>query len=370
MKSKSRKRNLKSTVFLSFGGLILLVAVVLINGGGKEPQAGRGSVPQDGESDSSQLDIEQALQSSKSGKEITRERIASLSRKLDLILEDPNYREHPSLLFDLMSGATLEEVKMLLSLAEGSASYSIGFKESVAAAGYERWYGLDPAGGIRALDASSLGERRKNTVAEVLLEDWANKSPEEVLQFLQEGGLNGVPADTVYGSLVRGSAQKGDRASVDLALQNIKDPKLHSFALRSAARSLQASHAQEYQEWVETLPPVQQGAALGESAWILAEKKEIEGALGTLQRLQDMDAESLTVARRKVAVEWARDNPSSAAEWLVSQEIPTEEQEILFSNVLRVWLADDNNAAVEWIESQLNSGAFEEEFMNRLARRL
>lgn len=302
--------------------------------------------------------------------ESDRERREALSAKLAEILAEPDYREQPSMLFDLMSEASLEEVKALLALSEENPDYSEGFKESVAAAAFERWYSLDPASGIRALDASSLGLNRKKTLAEVLLEDWANQSPEEVFAFLGKGELTGVPSDTVYGSLVRGSAKTGDRASVEQALQRITDPKLHSYAVRAAARTLQDIHADVYGEWIETLPPSQQASAIGESAWILAGKKEIDGALEGLKRLEEMSAENLTIARRKVVVEWTRNEPARAADWALSQNIQGEEREILFGNVLRIWLADDNNAAVEWVESQVGSGKFDEAFMNRLAQRL
>lgn len=254
-----------------------------------------------------------------------------------------------------------------MALSDAPGVYSIGFRDEIKAAAYERWYALDPAAAIRAEADSDLTPARKDSVVEALLEDWASKAPKEVKAFLQEGELPEVSADQVYGAVARGSSQQGDAEVVAFALEKIQDPRLHSYAVRSVARFLQNGYGEIFDEWVTALPREQQELAIAESAWILA-SKNIELALNGLDRLAEMGAENAPVTRARVVVQWAKEEPEMAGEWVMEQRLPAAERETLFGSVFRAWLSDDQSAAVAWADSLIAEGAIDEALMNRVLR--
>lgn len=287
--------------------------------------------------------------------------------KVDAVQQEPDYKERPGMLYDLMLEASLQEVQELLKLSY-DVNYSLGFRDDMKAAAFERWYHLDPTAALRAMDASTLSSSMKNSRMEVFLEDWAGRSPQDVEAFLQEGKLTGVPSDLTYGALVRGSAKSGDLEVVDAALASIQDPKLKYYALKSAARVLQRDHADQFQDWLTTLTEADQNTALAESAWMLADK-DIARALVGLDQLAARGADELPVTRRRVAVKWADNDPVKAADWVVAQDISGEEREVLFANVMRVWISNDQPAAVAWVDALIEKGEIDEAFMNRVAGR-
>jgi hypothetical protein len=158
-------------------------------------------------------------------------------------------------------------------------------------------------------------------------------------------------------------------ALVNSSLSRILDPKLHSYAVRAAARHLQRDHAPLFEDWLAALPPAQQGAALAESAWILSDS-DIDQALANLDRLAQVEAERVPVTRARVAVKWAEKDPVKAADWVATQDLQGEERESLFANVLSVWFSKDRDVAVAWVESLIATGKIDEAFMNRVAGRL
>ena len=292
----------------------------------------------------------------------------SMRATVDAIQQDSDYKERPGMLYDLMHGASFQEVQELLTLSE-DVNYSAGFRDDMKAAAFERWYHLDPAAAILAMDASTLSSSRKNSRMEVFLEDWAHRSPQDVTAFLEQDQLTGVSADLTYGALVRGSAMNGNLAVVDAALARIEDPKLSYYALKSAARVLQRDHADQFEDWLRTLPDADQNTAIAESAWMLADK-DIERALVGLDQLAARGADELPVTRVRVAVKWAENDPVQAANWMAVQDVIGEEREILFASVMRVWALKDKGAAIRWVESLLENGKIDEDFMNRVGGRL
>lgn len=295
-------------------------------------------------------------------------RSVGMRGELDAILEEPEYREWPSMLFDLMYDATLDEVAELLAISEDGSSYSLGFRDSMKAAAYERWYQLDPSTALSEMDASSLSESQKNSRMEVFLEDWASRSPDEVLAFLERRKLSGVTSDLTFGALVRGGASKGDLEVVDAALTRVEDPKSRYYALKSAARVLQRDHADQFDDWLGTLSAENQALAIAESAWIMAGENS-DQALAGLKRLEEMEADNVSVTRARVLVKWAEKEPAKAAEWMVSQNVEGEEREMLFANLMSVWARKDRAAAVAWAEALIAEGKIDEAFMNRVAGR-
>jgi hypothetical protein len=172
--------------------------------------------------------------------------------EVDVIQKEPDFKEWPSLLFDLMQQASIKDVHEVLAISDDAAAYSLGFRDSMKAAAFERWYHLDPAAALLAMDASSLSASQKNSKMEVFLEDWAGRVPQEVADFLEQGQLAGVSADLTYSALVRGSALNGTTETVDAALDTIGDPKLRYYALKSAARVLQRDHGAHFDAWLST----------------------------------------------------------------------------------------------------------------------
>ncbi|VGO12518.1 hypothetical protein PDESU_01071 [Pontiella desulfatans] len=291
-----------------------------------------------------------------------------LSQKVDAIQQEPDYKERPGMLFDLMLEASLQEVHGLLALSE-DVTYSVGFRDDMKAAAFERWYQLDPVAAIRAMDASTLSASQKNSRMEIFLEDWAGRSPQDVAALLGQGQLTGVSSDLTYGALVRGSAKNGDLEVVDAALALMDDPTLRFYALKSAARVLQRDHADRFEGWLVTLPGSDQNTALAESAWMLADQ-DMDRALLGLDQLAARGADELPVTRLRVAVKWADKDPVKAANWVAAQDVTGEDREILFANVMRVWISKDQSAAVAWVESLIEKGEIDEAFMNRVGGRL
>ncbi|MDA7881625.1 hypothetical protein N9A94_04905 [Akkermansiaceae bacterium] len=286
--------------------------------------------------------------------------------EVDVIQKEPDFKEWPGLLFDLMHKASMKDVHEVLAISENAAAYSLGFRDSMKAAAFERWYHLDPAAALLAMDASSLSASQKNSRMEVFLEEWAGRSPQEVAAFLEQGQLAGVSSDLTYGALVRGSALNGATETVDAALGEIGDPKLRFYALKSAARVLQRDHGGQFDAWLSTLPDSDQNTALAESAWMLADK-EIERALAGLDRLEERGADELPVTRQRVVVKWAQNEPAKAAAWVAAQKVTGRDREVLFANVLSVWVAKDQSAAVAWVDSLIAKGEIDEAFLNRVA---
>lgn len=288
------------------------------------------------------------------------------------LLEIQNYPEHlewPGLLLDLMLDASLDEVLALLAASEGPLGASPGFRDEMQIAAYERWYALDPAAALRAIDTATMTPHRRAAAMEVFLDDWTSREPEQVSAFLKEGELEGVSADLAYGAVARGASLAGAVALVDEALARIEDPKLHSYAVRAAARQLQRDHAELFEDWLTALPVTQQGAALAESAWILSEKK-IDQALTNLARLEQIDAERVPVTRARVVVNWAEEAPREAANWVAGQALQGEEREALFANLLSVWFSEEKEGAISWVESLIEQGQIDEAFMNRVSSRM
>lgn len=289
--------------------------------------------------------------------------------KVDAIQQDSDYKEREGMLFDLMLDASLDEIMELLALSEDQTTYSQGLRNSMKVAAYERWYQLDPAAALVAMDASTLSLRMKNSTMEILLEDWAGRSPLDVAAFLEQGQLTGVSSDLTYGALVRGSALNGDLGLVDATLARMEDPKLRSYALRAAARVLQRDHADQFEDWLNTLPAEEQNTAIAESAWILADK-DMDCALAGLDRLAERGADELVVTRSRILVKWARNDPVHAGAWVVEQDISGEEREDLFSTFLSVWVREDRSAAIAWIENLIADGEIDDAFMNRVITRM
>lgn len=294
---------------------------------------------------------------------------SALSQKVDIILIESDFRERPVMLYDLLQDASLQEVYELLALSDGDQNYSVGFRDAMKVAAYERWYELDTAAAIRAMDASVLSASQKNSRMETLLENWASRSPQDVIEFIQQGDLSGVSADLVYGAIVRGSAQQGDRSAVDFALGKIQDLKLRFYALKSAARVFQRDHADQFEDWLSTLPTEDQNVAIAESAWILADK-DVEQALAGLASLDERDASQLPITRLRVVVKWADNDPVKAADWVAAQDVSSEDREILFANVMSVWASKDRGAAVAWANALIQKGKIDEAFMSRVAARM
>lgn len=289
---------------------------------------------------------------------------SSIRMTVDDILKEPDYKEWPSMLFDLMHEASLEDVQELLAASEDSANYSLGYRDSMKAAAYERWYQLDPYTALIEMDASTLSASQKNSRMEVFLEDWASQSPQEVWSLLEQGQINRVSSDLTHGALARGSALNGNFELLDSALANIADSKLKYYALKSAARSIQRDHGDQFDAWLNTLPESDQNTALAESAWILADQ-DIERALIGLNQLEQRGADVLPVTRLRVAVKWADSDPVAAADWVSAQNVTGKDRETLFGNVLRVWASKDQPAAIAWVDSLIEKGEIDEAFMNR-----
>lgn len=294
---------------------------------------------------------------------------ATLTQKLEEILNEPDSLERPGLLLDLMTGASMAEVQALLAASDAEFGDSPAFQDQMKAAAYERWYHLDPAAALRAMDRSTMAPERKSHLMEVFLDDWTGREPEQVAAFLQEGELKGIPTDRAYSAVVRGASLAGDVAFVNSALSRITDPKLHSYAVRAAARHLQRDHDSLFEDWLAALPASQQGAALAESAWILS-KIDIDQALENLERLEQVEAERVPVTRARVVVKWAEEDPRKAADWVASQPLQGEEREALFANLLNVWVSKDRDVAMTWIEALIEKGEIDEAFMNRVATRM
>jgi len=294
---------------------------------------------------------------------------ATMLMKVEAIQQDSDYKEREGMLFDLMLDASMEEVMELLALSEEQNTYSQGLRNHMKVAAYERWYQLDPAAALLAMDASTLTSSIKNSRMEVFLQDWAERSPQDVAAFLEQGQLTGVSSDLTYGALVRGSALNGDLEVVDAALARMGDPKLRSYALRAAARALQRDHADQFEGWLNTLPVEEQNKAIAEGAWMLADKN-IDGALAGLDRLAEQGADELAVTRSRILVKWARNDPARAGAWVVEQEISGEEREDLFSTLLSVWVREDRSAAIAWIENLIADGEIDDAFMNRVITRM
>lgn len=307
-------------------------------------------------------------QTSRTERDAGEEHAAFLQRLKD-IQNDPEPTEWPGLLLDLMLTATLPDVQALLAASDSEFGDSPAFQDEMKAAAYERWYHLEPAAALRAMDHSTMASERKIHLMEVFLDDWSGRDPQQVAAFLQEGELAGVSVDKVYGAVARGASLAGAVALVDFSLSRISDPKLHSYAVRAAARHLQRDHAALFEEWMAALPPANQGAALAESAWILSDTN-IDQALANLERLAQVEAERVPVTRARVAVRWAEKDPGKAADWVATQNLQGEERESLFANVLSVWFSKDRDVAVAWVEALIAKGQIDEDFMNRVAGRL
>ena len=293
----------------------------------------------------------------------------TLREKLKGIYDEPDYREWPGLLLDLMMNASMDEVNALLSASDANFGDSPGFQDEMKAAAYERWFALDAASALRAIDKSTMSPDRKIHVLEVFLDEWTSREPDQVSAFMLEGDLKGIPADRVHGAIVRGASLNGAIDLVNSSLSRISDPTLKSYAVRAAARQLQRDHEAMFEDWLQALPISEQGAALAESAWILSDK-DIDHALANLERLDQVEAELVPVTRARVVVQWAEDDPGKAADWVASQSLQGEEREDLFANILSVWFSEDQVAATTWVEALIAKGEIDESFMNRVASKL
>lgn len=294
---------------------------------------------------------------------------SDLVQELLEIQDDPDHKEWPGLLLDLMFNASIDQVQALLAASDGPLGDSPAFRDEMQIAAYERWYALDAAAALRAIDTSTMTPHRRVGAMEVFLDDWSSREPERVAAFLKEGELQGIPTDQAYGAVARGASLAGAVALVDEALAKIENPKLKSYAVRAAARQLQRDNGGLFEDWWTSLPPAHQGAALAESAWILSEN-QIDQALANLARLEQVEAERVPVTRARVVVQWAQEEPAKAANWVASQSLQGEEREALFANLLSVWFSEDRDVAVTWVKSLITKGEIDEAFMNRVAERL
>lgn len=294
---------------------------------------------------------------------------AALTQRLEEIQSEPDSREWPGMLLDLMHEASMAEVQALLAASDGELGSSPGFRDEMKAAAYERWYHLDPVGALRAIDGATMSPRRKASVMATLLEDWSRRSPDQVSAFLLEGGLTGVSSDQIYGAIVRGSAISGAVDLVQSSISRIQDPKLRSYALREAARAFQRDHEALFDAWVGTLPSEDQATALAEGAWMLVDK-DPNLALERLDQLEKLGADQLPVTRSRIVVKWSRQDPGNAGQWVLDQKLPEAERENLLSLVFKVWISKDRDAAAAWAEDSINRGTMDEALMNRVATRL
>ena len=294
---------------------------------------------------------------------------AALTQRLEAILNEPDSNEWPGMLLDLMQTASMADVQALLAASDGKLGESPAFRDEMKAAAYERWFALDPAAALRAIDKATMSPDRKVHFMEVFLDDWSGREPDRVSSFLQEGELRGIPIDKAYGAIVRGASLAGAVALVNASLSRISDPKLHSYAVRAAARNLQRDHDPLFENWLAALPTAHQGAAVAESVWMLSDT-HIERALSNLKRLEQMEAERVQVTRTRVVVKWAEKDPKMAADWVATQSLRGEEREALFADVLSVWFSKDQDVAAAWVESLIAKGQIDEAFMNRVATRL
>ncbi|MFC7335954.1 hypothetical protein ACFQY0_02090 [Haloferula chungangensis] len=292
-----------------------------------------------------------------------------LAEKLDAHLAEADERDWLEVLYDLMREASIEDVQALLALSDGTPEYSVGFRDEMKLAAFERWYHLDPAAALRAIAASSLSADRRESRVELYLEDWAGRAPREVLAFLQQGELAGVSPDVIYGALARGGAASGERTVFEDALGRVEEPKRRNFTLKSLARTLQRDHEILFDAWVPTLPSDDQAIAIAESAWMLVDQ-DPDRALARLDQLEELGADELSVTRSRVVVKWTRKDPVKAGQWVLAQNLVAEEREELVSLAFKVWLSEDDEAAMAWAEDTIEKGAMDEALMNRVVTRL
>lgn len=289
--------------------------------------------------------------------------------RLQLIRNEPDHRVIPERISDLMLDASLSEVRALLAICESDPSFSVGFRDHIRVAAFERWYHLDPGAALRAIVASAMFADRRDSRVKLYLEDWARRAPQEVRAFLQQGELAGVSPDVVYGALARGGAASGERTVFEDALARVEEPKSRHFTLKSVARILQRDHEVLFDDWLPTLSSKDQAVVLSEGAWMLADQKP-ERALERLQQLAELGADELPITRSRVVVKWTRKDPAKAGQWVLAQNLAAAEREELVSLVFKVWLSEDDGAAMAWAEDSIEKGAMDEAFMNRVVTRL
>lgn len=284
-------------------------------------------------------------------------------KMLEGIRDTPDLKERPTMLYDLMSEASLAAVHELLVLSDDS-NYSEGFRDAMKVAAYERWYVLDPATAIREAGASLMTQNQKVAQLQAYLDDWSGKSPKEVMSFIKQGVPSGLTEDQVYGAIVRGGASAGDRELIDYAFQRMTDPRYRKYAIQAVAASLRMDHNDLFEDWLASLSVEEQKTAIAESAKFLVDT-DIDQAIEELQFLAESEAEQLSVAVSRVVVKWTEKDPKAAAEWV--QKFKGKQRETLFANVINVWLLADEDATLDWISSLLKDGVIDEAFLERVA---
>ncbi len=301
---------------------------------------------------------------------------------LAAILENENSVDHLYQLTGYLKNLDAENVDEVVAVFEEKTDGSwSGYRDWSLL--MNAWSDFDPQGALAYLGGSGNVEgRRRQALAEQVLESWAGKDPAAALDFAQTREVSGTNRRRMINEMMENLSEKDISSAVQLTAM-IDDPRTRLEATSEVARNYFDQDPVGARFWAESLgdadmkrraleqvslrmvreDPTQAATyALdqfaGEVPWEAS--REIAEQLGRQDPASGIDfAQQISNDRsRRIAIaetvgEWTRKDPVAAAKWL-NQMPASEEMDWAVAAFSRRVVGDDPAAALDWAASIVN----------------
>ena len=189
------------------------------------------------------------------------------------------------------------------------------------------------------------GGRGAGSAAASIATEWARQDSAGAMKWAES--LEGRDRrDAIRGIIAE--AAKEDPSEAVAMLSSITDPEAKKDAQNSIAREWGKKNWGEAKAWISTLPADDQGGATALALRGLADSNPKEAA-ANITSIAEGEARDDVAA--DIAREWGREDPSSAAQWLMESG-SAKAQEDGIGRVVSSWVGQDAGAALEFVNAQ------------------
>jgi len=191
--------------------------------------------------------------------------------------------------------------------------------------------------------------RGGNSTAGTIAKEWARQDSASALAWAQS--LEGKDQGDAVKSVLAESAKADPEKAAEM-LSTLNDPDSKKKAQNAVAREWGKKSWTEAKAWIATLPVDEQSAALSQALRGLSETDPTVAA-ENIQLVEAGEKQDKTV--EWVARRWGRDDPESAAAWLLKEGSENAQKESI-GKVMSSWVRQDSASALNFINEQPEGG--------------